>query len=55
MAAAPASKVPVIGAPIDGGDGMAAPPASNGGDLGRGEAREGRGTSSSLVRLAIIS
>jgi hypothetical protein len=49
MVTAPASKVPVAGAPVDGGDGMAAAPASMGGDLGRGEAREGRGTSSSLV------
>jgi hypothetical protein len=46
---APASKVPVAGAPVNGGDGMAAAPASEGGDLRRGEAREGRGTSSSLV------
>jgi hypothetical protein len=45
----PTSKVPVAGALVDGGDGMAAAPTSEEGDLGRGEAREGRGTSSSLV------
>jgi hypothetical protein len=54
-AAAAASKVPVAGAPVDGCDGMAAAPASEGGDLGRGEAREGRGTRSGLVGLAMIS